>query len=296
MLGSRHTWIKLIAALLALTLVAAACGNDDDGDAAANDASGSCAVEDLNLATAGTLTVATGEPAFPPWVGVGDDNFDVPESKTGYEGALVYALAEEMGLADTAVTWVRTGFDEAIAPGPKDWDFNIQQYSITDVRDEVVDFSDPYYVTTQALVTFPDSEYAGASSVADLKGAKLGAQIGTTSLDFVENVIQPDSDANVYDENVDVEAAMNAGQIDGLVVDLPTAYFIIAVQVEGAIIAGQFEADAADPESLGMLFAEGNPLSGCVNQALKTLTDNGTLQALEDKWLTQDGGVPIIGS
>jgi len=280
---------------MALALVAAACGSDGD-DGAANDAGGSCAVEDLNLATAGALTVATGEPAFPPWIGVGDDNFDVPESQTGYEGALVYALAEEMGFADTDVAWIRTGFDEAIAPGPKDWDFNIQQYSITDVRDEVVDFSDPYYVTTQALVTFADSEYASASSVDDLKGATLGAQIGTTSLDFIDDVIQPDSDANVYDENVDVGAAMNAGQIDGLVVDLPTAYFIIAVQVEGTIIAGQFEADAASPESLGMLFAEGNSLVGCVNRALKTLTDNGTVQALEDTWLTQDGAVPIIGS
>jgi len=295
MFESRKTLVKLAGALMALALVAAACGSDGD-DAAANDAGGSCAVEDLNLTTAGALTVATGEPAFPPWVGVGDDNFDVPESQTGYEGALVYALAEEMGFADTDVSWVRTGFDEAIAPGAKDWDFNIQQYSITDVRDEIVDFSDPYYVTTQALVTFADSEFADASSVADLKGAILGAQIGTTSLDFIDDVIEPDSDASVYDENVDVEAAMNAGQIDGLVVDLPTAYFIIAVQVEGAIIAGQFEADASDPESLGMLFAEGNPLVGCVNRALKTLTDNGAVQALEDTWLTQDGAVPIIGS
>lgn len=295
MFKSRKTLVKLAGALMALALVAAACGSDGD-DAAANDAGGSCAVEDLNLTTAGALTVATGEPAFPPWVGVGDDNFDVPESKTGYEGALVYALAEEMGFADTDVSWVRTGFDEAIAPGAKDWDFNIQQYSITEVRDEIVDFSDPYYVTTQALVTFPDSEFASASSVGDLKGAILGAQIGTTSLDFIDDVIEPDSEASVYDENVDVEAAMNAGQIDGLVVDLPTAYFIIAVQVEGAVIAGQFEADASNPESLGMLFAEGNSLVGCVNRALKTLTDNGAVQALEDKWLTQDGAVPIIGS
>ncbi len=302
MSGSQKTWTKMFALLAALLLVAAACGNSDDTDADAGGESGegsgaaSCAVEDLNLVTGGTLTVATGEPAFPPWVGVGDDNFDVPESKTGYEGSLVYALAADLGFADDDVVWVRTGFDEAIAPGPKNWDFNIQQYSITDVRDEVVDFSDPYYVTTQALVTFPDSEFANASSVGDLKGALLGAQIGTTSLDFIEDVIQPDTEANVYDENVDVEAAMNAGQIDGLVVDLPTAYFIIAVQVEGAIIAGQFDADAADPEQLGMLFAEGNSLVGCVNGALQNLKDNGTLQGLEDTWLTQDGGVPIIGN
>jgi len=279
---------------MALALFAAACGNSDEA-AGGGAGDGSCAVADLNLVTEGKLTVATGEPAFPPWMGVGDDLFDDVESGTGFEGSLVYALAEEMGFARTDVVWARTGFDEAIAPGAKDWDFNIQQYSITDVRDEVVDFSDPYYVTRQALVTFEDSEFANATSVADLKGAKLGAAIGTTSLDFIEDVIQPDAQANAYDENFDVASAMNAGQIDGLVVDLPTAYFVIAVQVEGAVIAGQFEQDAADPESLGMLFAEGNSLRDCVNRALRTLNDNGVLQGFEDTWLTQDGGVPTIG-
>jgi polar amino acid transport system substrate-binding protein len=285
---------KLTLALTALALVAAACGDGEGGaDTAAAD-DGSCAVEDLNLATPGQLTVATGEPVFPPWMGVGDDNFDVPESGTGFEGALVYELADELGFSDEDVVFVRTGFDEAIAPGPKEWDFNIQQYSITEERDEVVDFSDPYYTTTQALVTFPDSEYANVETIEDLKEAKLGAAIGTTSLDFVESVIEPNVEPNVYDENVDVEAAMNAGQIDGLVVDLPTAYFVIAVQVEGAVIAGQFEAEAADPDNFGLLFEEGNPLADCVNQALDTLRDDGTLEALEEEWLAQEGAIPTI--
>lgn len=253
-----------------------------------------CAVDNLNLVNAGALTVATGEPVFPPWMGVGDDNFDVPESGTGFEGALVYALAAELGFGEDDVSFVRTGFDEAIAPGPKDWDFNIQQYSITEEREEVVDFSDPYYTTRQALVTFPDSPFAGATTIDDLKDAKLGAAIGTTSLDFVEEVIQPNEEPNVYDENVDVEAAMNAGQIDGLVVDLPTAYFIIAVQVEGSIIAGQFEAEAADPDNYGMLFADGNQLVSCVNGALATLRQDGTLDALEEEWLSQAGEIPTI--
>ena len=279
----------VLALVLALALVAAACGSDDDDD---GDAAASC--DPLPTKTEGALTVATGEPVFPPWMGVGDDNFDVPESKTGFEGGLVYALAAELGFADDDVVWVRTGFDEAIGPGPKSWDFNIQQYSITAVRDEVVDFSDPYYVTRQALVTFADSPYANATTIDDLKGAKLGAAIGTTSLDFIEDVIQPDSAPNVYDENVDVEAAMNAGQIDGLVLDLPAAYFVTAVQVEGSVIAGQFEAEAAAPDEYGMLFAEGNGFRNCVNDALAVLIDDGTLQALEDEWLTQSGGVPII--
>jgi polar amino acid transport system substrate-binding protein len=295
-------WARMLALLTVLTLTVAACGGDGAGDTTTTAAdvtttaadTGSCAVENLNLATPGQLTVATGEPVFPPWMGVGDDNFDVPESKTGFEGALVYELAAEMGFSDDQVTFVRTGFDEAIAPGPKDWDFNIQQYSITEAREEVVDFSDPYYETQQALVTFPDSPYADADSIDDLKDAVLGAAIGTTSLDFVEDVIQPDTAPSVYDENVDVQAAMNAGQIDGLVVDLPTAYFMIAVQIEGAIIAGVFEAQAESPDRFGLLFEEDNPLVGCVNEALATLRDSGTLAALEEEWLTQEGEIPLI--
>jgi polar amino acid transport system substrate-binding protein len=286
---------RLIIVLTLLGLVLAACGDEEGtGDTTEDGDEVSCAVEDLDLVTEGQLTVATGEPVFPPWMGVGDDNFDVPESGTGFEGALVYEIANELGLSDEDVVFVRTTFDGAIAPGPKDWDFNIQQYSITESRDEVVDFSDPYYTTTQALVTYPDSEFASAETIDDLKDAKLGAAIGTTSLDFVEEVIQPNEEPNVYDENVDVEAAMNAGQIDGLVVDLPTAFFVTAAQVEGSIIAGQFEAEAADPDQFGLLFEEGNPLVECVNQALARLRDDGTLESLEEEWLTQDGELPII--
>jgi polar amino acid transport system substrate-binding protein len=285
---------RVLVVVAAFALVAAACGDDDDDVVSDSGGDVSCDFGDLNLVTDETLTVATGEPAFPPWAGVGEDNFDVPESKTGYEGALVYAIAENLGFSDDQVIWVRTGFDEAIAAGTKGWDFNIQQYSITDSRDQVVDFSDPYYTTRQALVTFDDSEFVNASTLEDLADAKLGAAIGTTSLDFIDDVIQPNSEASVYDENVDVEAAMNAGQIDGLVVDLPTAYFVTAVQVEGSVIAGQFEAGAAEPDNFGMLFAEGNPLVSCVNAALADLASDGTLAALEDSWLTQDGGIPII--
>jgi polar amino acid transport system substrate-binding protein len=257
-----------------------------------------CAVENLPLVTAGTLTVATGDVVFPPWMGVGDDNFDVPESGTGFEGALVYELAAEMGFAADQVTFVRTGFDEAIAPGPKDWDFNIQQYSITETRDEVVDFSNPYYTTKQSLVSIDGTSVIGATSLADLADARLGAAIGTTSLDFIEEVIQPNEAASVYDDNVDLIAALVAGQIDGMVVDLPTAYFMTAVQIpeQGAegIIVAQFAIEAADPDEYGMLFADGNELVTCVNEALGVLVDNGTLEALEDEWLAQGGEIPTI--
>jgi len=283
----------LTALLLALALVAVACGDDDEAGAGGD--TGSCAVEDLALVTEGTLTVATGEPAFPPWVGTtAGENFDEPESGTGFESALVYALAEELGFSDDDVEWVRTGFDEAIAPGEKSYDFNLQQYSITEERDEVVDFSDPYYVTKQALVAFPDSSVADATSLADLKDATLGAQIGTTSLDFIEEVIEPDTRASVYDSNVDAKSALEASQIDGIVLDLPTAYFVTAVEIEGSVIVAEFEAEASEPDEFGLLFAEGSPLLPCVNEALATLRDNGTLAALEDEWLVSAGGLVSI--
>jgi len=329
MFTTNKTWARLLVMLAALVLLAGACGGDDDGTddtttaapttaaettqapettaaetteaptttttAAPVDA---CAVENLPLVTAGTLTVATGDVVFPPWMGVGDDVFDVPESGTGFEGALVYALAAELGFSDDQVAFVRTGFDEAIAPGPKDWDFNIQQYSITETRREVVDFSDPYYTTKQSLVTIDGTPVIGAATLADLADARLGAAIGTTSLDFVEDVIQPNEQASVYDDNVDLIAALVAGQIDGMVVDLPTAYFMTAVQIpeQGAegIIVAQFAIEAADPDNYGMLFAKDNELVTCVNEALGALRDNGTLQAIEDEWLAQGGDIATI--
>ncbi len=288
----RPKWIT--ALVLVLAMVMTACGDDDTG-AEATGGDVSCAVEDLALVTAGTLTVATGEPAFPPWVSGPDGaNFDDPASGTGFEAALVYALAEEMGFDAGDVTWVRTGFDEAIAPGPKDYDFNLQQYSITETREEVVDFSDPYYTTKQALVAFPDSSVVGATTLADLKGATLGAQIGTTSLDFIEDVIQPDTQASVYDTNVDAKSALEAGQIDGIVLDLPTAYYVTAVEIEGSVIVAEFETEAAEPDEFGLLFADGSSLRSCVNEALATLRSNGTLDALEDEWLVSAGGIVTI--
>ncbi len=281
-----------IATLVILAMVAAACGDSDEGGGDG----GSCDVADLNLATAGQLTVATGEPVFPPWMGVGDDNFDVPESKTGYEGALVYELANEMGFTDDQVVFERTTFDEAITAGEKDWDFNIQQYSITEQREEVVDFSEPYYETNQALVAFADNPVASAASLDDLKQYQLGAAIGTTSLDYVENVIEPDSDAAVYNDNADAKSGLEAGQVDALVFDLPTAYFITAVEIPEASIVGQLEASGEQADEFGLLFEDGNPLVSCVNAALGRLKDAGRLDALEEEWLSQGGDIPTLTS
>ena len=310
---------KAPAAVLALALLATACGSDDDesadtdapadteaeapaetaapadttapaeGDAGAG---GECA--ELPLKNVGQLTVATGETVFPPWMGAGDDDFDDPTTGTGYEGALVFALAEELGLADS-VEFVRTGFDEVIAPGEKDWDFNIQQYSITEARDEVVDFSDGYYDVEQAIIGAADSPAAGATSVADLKDVRLGAAIGTTSLDYAEEVIAPNSDVQVYDDNAAAKAAFDAGQVDAIVFDLPTAYFVTAVEITDASIIGILPA-GDEPDELGMLFEDGNPLVPCVNAALQTLRDDGTLEALEQEWLAAGGDIPTLDS
>lgn len=278
-----------LALLLTIVLLAAACGSDDETSTAEG-------CDPLPTKTDGTLTVATGEPVFPPWMGVGDDNFDVPESKTGFEGALVYALAGELGLADDDVTFVRTGFDEVISPGAKDWDFNIQQFSITDQRDEVVDFSDGYYQVEQAIIGAADSPAASAGSIDDLKPLRLGAAIGTTSLAYIEDVIEPDNDAQVYNDNAAAKAAFDAGQVDGIVFDVPTAYFITAVEITDASIIGVLPRVGDEPEELGMLFEEGSPLVPCVNAALATLRSNGTIDDLEDTWLNQEGSVPTLSN
>ncbi len=258
-------------------------------------ASDQCALDALNLVSPGVLTVATGEPAFPPWVSGADGaNFDDPESKTGFEAALVYEIAAEMGFTDDQVVWVRTGFDQAINAGPKSFDFNIQQYSITDTRDEVVDFSDPYYTTRQAVIGLPDSAVIGVTSLDDLKDARLGASIGSTSLDFIEDVIQPNTQAAVYDTVADAKSALDADQLDGIVVDLPTAYFIAAVEIEDAVIVAQFGTSAAAPDEYGLLFADGNSLVDCVNVALGALRDAGRLDALEEEWLAQGGEIVTI--
>jgi polar amino acid transport system substrate-binding protein len=290
----------VLVLLLAFTLLAAGCGDDDDtttdaadepapaeGDGDGGDSAGPCA--ELPTKTDGVLTVATGEPVFPPWM---ED--DDPSNGRGFESALVYALAEELGVDD--VEWVRTGFDEAIAPGEKDYDFNIQQYSITADRDEVVDFSDGYYQVEQAIIGAADAEIASAASLADLADAQLGAAVGTTSLDYVDQVIQPNNDASVYNDNADAKSAFDAGQVDGIVFDLPTAYYITAVEIPEASIIGVLPRSGDAPEELGMLFEEGSPLVECVNAALATLHSNGTIESLEDEWLNQGGSIPSISA
>jgi polar amino acid transport system substrate-binding protein len=238
------------------------------------------------------LTIGTGNPAYSPWV----EN-DKPESKEGFEAAVAYAVATELGFSDAAVTWVRTGFDEAIQPGKKNFDFNLQQFSINDERKKTVSFSASYYSTNQAVVALAGSPAIGATTIADLAGVKFGAQAGTTSLDFIANVIKPTAEPFAYDDNAGAKAALEAKQIDAIVVDLPTAFYIAAVELTGASVVGQFPASAStSPDNFGLVFDLDNPLVTCVDAALASLKDNGTLAEIEKTWLADKTNAPVIAA
>ncbi len=255
----------------------ASCGSDDSSSA-------------CPTIESGKLTIATGTPAFEPWV-VGD----APESGEGFEAAIAYAVAGELGYTNENIVWVRTGFDEAIQPGAKNFDFNLQQYSITDERKATVSFSDPYYSTNQAVVGFADSPVASATKLSELKELKFGAQSGTTSLDFILNVIMPTNEPFVYDDNAGAKAALEAKQIDAIVVDLPTAFYISAVEIEGSKVIGQFPlSDAVAADNFGLLFDKDNKLVDCVNTALGALKESGKLAEIEQTWLADKTNAPVI--
>lgn len=250
-------------------------------------AAGHCA--DGKTLTEGTLTVATGNPAYYPWV-----MDDAPESGKGFEAAVAYAVAEEMGFAADAVTWVRSSFDEAIQPGPKNFDVNLQQFSITEEREKVVDFSVPYYAAPMAILAAGSVKDTPAETEA-LKGLLWGAMGGTTAVPMLMDAIGPNKDPLLYGDNADVTAAMQANQIDAALFDLPTALYLSAVVVEGSAVIGQFPADRSEnPDEFGMLLEEGNPLKACVDEALMSLKGSGKLDAIEAEWLQQTTGVPLI--
>ena len=279
---------RLSVALAATSLFTlAACGGDDT---ASSSTEGASTESDCSTITEGTLTIGTGSPAFSPWV----EN-DAPESGEGFEAAVGMAIAAELGYEGENVVWVRTTFDEAIAPGEKNFDFNMQQYSITPEREESISFSDPYYSSNQAIVALADSPAEGATTVADLADVKFGAQAGTTSLTFINEIIKPTNEAFVYDDNAGAKAALEAGQIDAIVVDLPTGLYISAVEIEGTSVIGQFPGSAGGlTDDFGAVFTKDNPLVACVNTALATLKESGELAKIEQAWLSDNAGVPVI--
>lgn len=250
-------------------------------------AAGHCAAG--KTLTEGKLTIATGNPAYYPWV-----LNDAPESGEGFEAAVAYAMASEMGFAAEDVVWVRSSFDEAIQPGAKNFDLNMQQYSITPERDRVVDFSVPYYTAPMAVLVGPGAVDTEAS-LAALRELKWGAVGTTTAVPKLASVVQPTSDPLLYGDNADVNAAISANQIDAALFDLPTALFLSAVMIEGSKVIGQFAPDASDnPDQFGMLMEEGNALKECVDEALVAMTESGALAEIEAQWLQDSTGVPLI--
>lgn len=242
----------------------------------------------LATITAGKLTIGTGLPAYEPWV-VGDK----PETGEGFEAAVAYAVAEELGFAKEDVVWVRTTFDEAIAPGVKNFDFNIQQYTITDERKAAVDFSSPYYETTQVVITTAASKAANAKSISDLRNFAIGAATGTTSFNAIETVIKPTSGAKAFNNSDDAKAALAAGQVDAIVIDLPTALYLTAVELEGGVIIGQLK-DGGAGDQFGLVLDKGSKLTASVTAAVDALRANGKLQEITDKWLAQYAGAPVL--
>jgi polar amino acid transport system substrate-binding protein len=302
--------LAFLALVLLLAALVSGCGSDDDDDTAAPATTeaattgateeDACAKESLELVQEGTLTIGTDNPAFPPWFEGGTPEgseweINDPSTGEGFESAVAYAVAEQLGFADDEVEWVVVPFNNSFRPGEKDFDFDINQISVTDERDRAVDFSDAYYNVNQALVGLADTPITEVTSAADLEEFQLGAQVGTTSLQYIQDTIQPSQEPRVYDTSNDVVAALNGEQIDGIVVDLPTAFFLVGSgEVENGAVVGQFPSAGGEQEHFGMLFEEGNPLRDCVNEALATLKDDGTLDEIQEQWLSENTDAPVL--
>ncbi len=276
------------AALFALgsTVLLGSCTIASDGKNTPNSASASEGA--LKTVTPGKLTIATGEPAYSPWV----ENND-PASGKGFEAAVAYTVAGKLGFANADVVWVRSTFDAAVAPGAKDWDFNLQQFSITEERRNAVDFSSPYYTTAQAVVTLKGSPVSGATTVAELKGALLGAQTGTTSHRMLTETVAPTTAPSVFNNSQDTVQALKGGQVDAIVVDLPTALYLVAAELDGGVVVGQF-ADTSGGDQFGLVLPKGSALTAAVTGAVDALRADGTLDSLTKTWLSETVNVPVL--
>jgi polar amino acid transport system substrate-binding protein len=274
--------LAVLLSVVALALAAGACGGDEE-PAARNPATptagaDACAKDQLALKQPGTLTIGTDKPAFPPYF---ED--DDPTNGRGFESAVAYAVAQRLGFSRDEVTWTTVPFNSSYAPGPKQFDFDINQISITPQRAQRVDFSDPYFTAPQAVVALKGSPAADATDLAGLKDARLGVQVGTTSLEAVQVSMQPESDPQVFNDSNDTVRALKTKRVDAIVVDLPTAFFLTAVQVPQGEIVGQFPAPGGD--DWGLLLEKGSELTPCVNRALAALRREGVLERLRDRYM-----------
>jgi polar amino acid transport system substrate-binding protein len=279
---ARRSTVPLVVATLGVAMLS---GCASGGGSQGGESSGG----DSGYITDGKLTIATGEPAYFPWV-IDDE----PESGEGFEAAVAYAVADQLGFDEDDVVWVRSSFEASIAPGPKDFDLNLQQFSITPEREEAVDFSSPYYETTQTVITKGSSAAADASSIADLSGLIVGAQTGTTSFTAAEELIAPTGGVSAFNSNEDAKAALEAGQIDALVVDLPTAFYMTGAELDDGVIVGQLPQTDGEGDAFGIVLPKDSALTDEVTDAVDALREDGTLDDLAAEWLGGDDTAPVL--
>ncbi len=287
---------KLIPLLVAVAALAAVAVG---ASAAAHPAGSAAAAANCPTVTSGQLTIGTDNPAYPPWYAGGTKSskwkVNDPATGKGYESAVAYAIAKKLGYAKSQVSWTYVPFNRSYAPGSKSFDFDINQISYTPARAKVVDFSRSYYDVNQAIVVNKGTKIASVRSISGLAAYKLGAQLGTTSYQFIKSRIKPSQQPAVFNQNAAAVLALKNKQIDGLVVDLPTAFYVTAVQVPNGKILGQFEnPSGTSTDHFGVVLAKGNPLTACVNRAITSLRANGTLKRLQQLWLAKATGAPIL--
>jgi len=296
-MGPRARCQLRLVALAAAATATAGCGATSHTPAATSTSAASCAKSQLTLVKPGRLTVGTDNPAYPPWYAGGTKSsfwkVNDPSTGKGYESATAYAVAKQLGFGPSEVHWTYVPFNRSFAPGKKSFDFDINQISYTPQRAKVVTFSTSYYDVNQAIVVLKGTQIASMHTIAGLRPFKLGAQIGTTSYSFITSTIKPTTQPAVYPQNAGAVQALKNKQIAGLVVDLPTAFYVSAAQVPNSEVLGQFETGGG-AGYFGMVFAKGNPLAACVDKALAKLRANGALQQIQQQWLAKATGAPVL--
>jgi polar amino acid transport system substrate-binding protein len=296
-MGATARRLLFLLVLAALATAVAGCGGGSSTPTTTSAAGASCAKSSLTLVKPGQLTVGTDNPAYPPWYAGGTKSsfwkINDPADGKGYESATTYAVAKQLGFNPSEVHWTYVPFNRSFAPGKKPFDFDINQISYTPERAKVVTFSKSYYDVNQAIVVLKGTKIASVHDIAGLRPYKLGAQIGTTSYDFITSTIKPTTQPAVFQQNAAAVEALKNKQIDGLVVDLPTAFYVTGAQVPNSTVLGQFNSGGG-AGYFGMVFAKGNPLAACVDKALATLRSNGTLQQIQQQWLAKATGAPVL--
>ena len=294
--------IALIASIgAAVVLTASACapqpgsststagGSASAAGSASASAASACSTTSPDLYKSGQLTVATDSPAYSPWF----DNNDPSDGK-GFESAVAYAVAAKLGFSKSQVKWVVEPFDNSYAPGAKDFDFDINEISATPQRAKAVDFSTGYYTADQGVLVLNNSKYAKATSLAALKGAKIGVQVATTSYQAVEDEIKPAHTPSVYNTTNDEVNALQDGQIDAIVTDMPTVFYLASSELSHGKILGEFNYDNGTPEQFGLLLKKGSGLTSCIDQTIAGLKSDGTLAKITTQWLSASADVPHL--